>query len=31
MSTAILLVVLLINLVGDWLRDALDPRVERGI
>jgi peptide/nickel transport system permease protein len=28
---AILLVVLVINLVGDWLRDALDPRVERGI
>jgi peptide/nickel transport system permease protein len=30
-GTAILLVVLVINLVGDWLRDALDPRVERGI
>jgi peptide/nickel transport system permease protein len=28
---AILLVVLGINVVGDWLRDALDPRVERGI
>lgn len=30
-GTAILVVVLVINLVGDWLRDALDPRVERGI
>jgi peptide/nickel transport system permease protein len=30
-GVAILLVVLGINLVGDWLRDALDPRVERGI
>ena len=28
---AILLLVLGINLVGDWLRDALDPRVERGM
>jgi peptide/nickel transport system permease protein len=28
---AILVVVLGINVVGDWLRDALDPRVERGI
>ncbi len=28
---AIMLVVLGINLVGDWLRDMLDPRVERGI
>ena len=28
---AILAVVLGINVVGDWLRDALDPRVERGI
>jgi peptide/nickel transport system permease protein len=28
---AILALVLGINLVGDWLRDALDPRVERGI
>src|SRR5262249_15046572 len=28
---AILLVVLGINLAGDWLRDVLDPRVERGI
>ena len=28
---AILIVVLGINLVGDWLRDALDPRVERGV
>ena len=27
---AIMLVVLGINLVGDWLRDMLDPRVERG-
>jgi len=30
-GTAILIVVLVINLIGDWLRDALDPRVERGI
>jgi peptide/nickel transport system permease protein len=30
-GTAILVVVLVINLIGDWLRDALDPRVERGI
>jgi peptide/nickel transport system permease protein len=28
---AILLLVLGINLVGDWLRDVLDPRMERGI
>ena len=28
---AILALVLGINLVGDWLRDALDPRVERGL
>ena len=28
---AILAVVLGINVIGDWLRDALDPRVERGI
>ena len=28
---AILLVVLGINLVGDWLRDLLDPRLERGL
>jgi peptide/nickel transport system permease protein len=28
---AILGVVLGINVVGDWLRDALDPRVEKGI
>jgi peptide/nickel transport system permease protein len=28
---AILAVVLGINLVGDWLRDALDPRVERAL
>ena len=28
---AILLLVLAINLCGDWLRDALDPRIERGI
>src|SRR5262249_62388896 len=27
----ILVVVLGINLVGDWLRDLLDPRVERGM
>ena len=30
-GAAILLVVLGINLVGDWLRDLLDPRLERGI
>jgi peptide/nickel transport system permease protein len=30
-GVAILLLVLGINLVGDWLRDALDPRLERGI
>ncbi len=30
-GAAILVVVLVINLIGDWLRDALDPRVERGI
>jgi peptide/nickel transport system permease protein len=30
-GTAILIVVLVINLIGDWLRDVLDPRVERGI
>jgi len=28
---AILVVVLGINVVGDWLRDALDPRAERGM
>jgi peptide/nickel transport system permease protein len=28
---AILLLVLGINLVGDWLRDVLDPRLERGL
>jgi peptide/nickel transport system permease protein len=28
---AILVVVLGINVVGDWLRDTLDPRVERGM
>jgi peptide/nickel transport system permease protein len=28
---AIFLLVLGINLVGDWLRDALDPRMERGM
>jgi peptide/nickel transport system permease protein len=28
---AILAVVLGINLVGDWLRDLLDPRLERGM
>jgi peptide/nickel transport system permease protein len=28
---AILLLVLGINLVGDWVRDVLDPRMERGI
>ena len=25
------LLVLGINLLGDWLRDALDPRMERGM
>jgi peptide/nickel transport system permease protein len=30
-GVAILLLVLGINLVGDWLRDVLDPRLERGI
>jgi peptide/nickel transport system permease protein len=30
-GVAILLLVLGINLVGDWLRDALDPRMERGM
>ena len=30
-GTAILLVVLVINLLGDWLRDVLDPRMERGM
>jgi len=30
-TSPILVVVLVINLIGDWLRDALDPRVERGI
>lgn len=30
-GVAILLLVLGINLVGDWLRDVLDPRVERGL
>jgi peptide/nickel transport system permease protein len=30
-GVAILLLVLGINLVGDWLRDVLDPRMERGI
>jgi peptide/nickel transport system permease protein len=30
-GVAILALVLGINLVGDWLRDALDPRVERGM
>ena len=30
-GTAILIVVLVINLLGDWLRDALDPRMERGM
>ena len=30
-GVAILLLVLGINIVGDWLRDALDPRVERGM
>ena len=30
-GTAILIVVLVINLIGDWLRDVLDPRVERGL
>lgn len=28
---AILVLVLAINLVGDWLRDLLDPRMERGM
>jgi peptide/nickel transport system permease protein len=28
---AILVVVLGINIVGDWLRDTLDPRLERGL
>jgi peptide/nickel transport system permease protein len=28
---AILVLVLAINLCGDWLRDALDPRLEKGI
>jgi peptide/nickel transport system permease protein len=28
---AILVLVLGINLVGDWLRDLLDPRLERGM
>ena len=28
---AILVLVLAINLCGDWLRDALDPRMEKGI
>ena len=28
---AILAVVLGINVVGDWLRDLLDPRMERGV
>ena len=28
---AILLLVLGINLVGDWVRDVLDPRMERGV
>ena len=30
-GVAILVLVLGINLVGDWLRDVLDPRLERGI
>ena len=30
-GVAILLLVLGINLVGDWLRDTLDPRLERGL
>jgi peptide/nickel transport system permease protein len=30
-GVAILLLVLGINLVGDWLRDILDPRMERGV
>jgi peptide/nickel transport system permease protein len=30
-GVAILALVLGINLVGDWLRDVLDPRVERGM
>ena len=30
-GVAILVLVLGINLVGDWLRDVLDPRMERGV
>jgi peptide/nickel transport system permease protein len=30
-GVAILIVVLGINVVGDWLRDLLDPRMERGL
>jgi peptide/nickel transport system permease protein len=30
-GVAILVLVLAINLCGDWLRDALDPRLEKGI
>jgi peptide/nickel transport system permease protein len=30
-GVAILLLVLGINLVGDWLRDVMDPRMERGM
>jgi len=30
-GVAILRLVRGINLVGDWLRDALDPRMERGM
>jgi peptide/nickel transport system permease protein len=30
-GVAILLVVLGVNVVGDWLRDVLDPRMERGL
>jgi len=30
-GVAILVVVLGINVVGDWLRDVLDPRMERGV
>ncbi|HTY80732.1 MAG TPA: ABC transporter permease [Candidatus Bathyarchaeia archaeon] len=30
-GAAILIVVLVINLLGDWLRDVLDPRGERGM
>jgi len=30
-AAAILVLVLGINLVGDWLRDVLDPRLERGL